>query len=284
MRKHHLYAAKLSINQNLFSYPLNITKAHFKKGIATSEKFFSKYKSLWNFIDVTPLEIDEKLMIAGRVLRAKDEITSIVDTNVVQITKNSVENVAKWSNFLFDYQNEIVVFEERKGRISRNQFIEVFTQMIERNAFELGELKYELLPNASDLKKELKNLKKINYAKFHLIPANWDDDEEFNDLDEELKNLKSREAVHEYIAHESGLNPESKLFRKPVNMTLAGYGHFDVRGKDRNNENRQILSKQELLYESIQSGDDKIDEFTRNYLTFLKRAIDQHLGAAKNEY
>jgi hypothetical protein len=66
-------------------------------------------------------------------------------------------------------------------------------------------------------------------------------------------------------------------------MTIAGYGHFDVRGTDTDGDNKQLISNQELIYESIQSGDDIVEEFTRHYFTFMKKAIQQHLGASKDE-
>ncbi|MFI2859027.1 DUF4747 family protein [Paenibacillus sp. JSM ZJ436] len=176
-----------------------------------------------------------------------------------------------------------MTFEERIGRISKNQFVEVFKQLILVNASELGDIKYEILPAAENLKTELRKFKHIYYAKFELIPANWDDDEEFDELDKELKNLGVNEATHEYKAMNQGMNPDSKLFSKPVNMTLAGYGHFDIRGLDQDGESKQLISKQELLYESIQSGDDIIEDYSRNYFVFVKRAIQQHLGASKND-
>ncbi|MFE5322842.1 hypothetical protein ACFQ88_29575 [Paenibacillus sp. NPDC056579] len=283
MRKHHLYAVKLSINETLFSRPLRETKAHFLNAINTSGIFLKKYNSLWNFIDIAKESIEGRIIVAGRILRGKDEGTNVVDTADVKVRRNNVENVASWSNFIFDYATEIVIFEERIGKISKNQFIEVFKQMVEINTPELGELKYEFLPAADNLKDELKKLKVINYARFHLIPANWDDGDDFNELDEELKNLGTSEAVHEYKARGTGLNPQSRLIKKPVNMSLAGYGHFDVRGTDQEGENKQVISKQELLFESVQTGDDIIEDFTRNYLSFLRKAIDQHLGASKHE-
>ncbi|MDO3677552.1 DUF4747 family protein [Paenibacillus ehimensis] len=283
MRKHHLYAVKLSINETLFSRPLRETKTHFFNAITTSGIFLKKYNSLWNFIDITKDTIDGRNIIAGRILRGKDEGTNVVDITDVKIKRNNVKNVASWSNFIFDFATEIIIFEERAGKISKNQFIEVFKQMVEINAPELGELKYEFLPAAENLKDELRKLKVINYARFQLIPANWDDDDDFNELDQELKNLGASEATHEYKAKGTGLNPESRLIKKPVNMSLAGYGHFDVRGTDHDGVNRQVISKQELLFESVQSGDDIIEDFTRNYLSFLRKAIDQHLGASEHE-
>ncbi|MVO99056.1 hypothetical protein [Paenibacillus lutrae] len=283
MRKHHLYAVKLSINETLFSRPLKESKMHFLSAINTSGIFLKKYNSLWNFIDIAKEDIAGRNIVAGRILRGKDEGTNVVDTTDVKIKRNNVENVASWSNFIFDFATEIVIFEERVGKISKNQFIEVFKQMIEINAPELGELKYEFLPAAENLKGELKKLKVINYARFQLIPANWDDDDDFNELDKELKNLGTSEAVHEYKAKGTGLNPDSILIKKPVNMSLAGYGHFDVRGTDKDGMNKQVISNQELLFESVQSGDDIIEDFTRNYLSFLKKAIEQHIGASKNE-
>lgn len=281
MRKHHLYTAKISVSEHLFSKSLKDIKPNFYEGITTSGIFLNLYNSLWNFMDITPLTFKGRELIAGRIVRAKDESTRIVDTDTIKVKKDNISNVASWSNFLFDYQTEIVVFEERLGKISKNQFIEVFKQLIEVNAPELGEIQYKLLPAADNLKAELAKFQIINYARFELIPANWDDDEEFNELDEELKNLKATEAVHEYKSDFEGLNPKSNMFRKPVNMSLAGYGHFDVRGRDNEGDNKQVNSKQELLYESVQSGDDIIEDFTRNYFTFIKKAIEQHLGATK---
>jgi len=283
MRKHHLYAAKISINEHLFTKPLEELKPFFFEGIVTTGIFIGLYKSLWSFLDISKIEIDGRVFIAGRVVRAKDESTKIVDTVNAKVKKGNVENVASWSNFLFDYETEIVIFEERIGKISKNQFLEVFKQLIQINAPQLGEIKYELLPAADNLKAELRKFKHIHYARFELIPANWDDDDEFNELDQELKNLGVHEAVHEYKAKYNGMNPESRLFSKPVNMSLAGYGHFDIRGADHEGENKQLISKQELLYESIQSGDDIIEDFSRNYYVFIKKAIQQHLGASKNE-
>lgn len=216
-------------------------------------------------------------------VRAKDETTNIVDTTIAKVKKGNVSNVASWSNFLFDFETEIVIFEERLGKISKNQFAEVFKRLIEINAPKLGEIIYKLLPAADNLKAELRKFKVINYARFDLIPANWDDDDEFNELDQELKNLGATEAVHEYKAKYQGLNSNSRLLTKPVNMSLAGYGHFDIRGSDHDGENKQLISKQELLYESIQSGDDIIEDFTRNYFTLIRKAIKQHLGASGNE-
>lgn len=283
MRKHHLYAAKININENLFSKPIEESKPLFYEGISTSGIFLKLYDSLWNFMDISKINIAGRDLIAGRVVRAKDESKITVDTDNNRLTKDNVSNVASWSNFVFDYETEIVVFEERIGKISKNQFLVVFTHMVEINARDLGELKYKLLPAADNLRAELRKFKTIHYARFELIPANWDDDEEFNDLDEELKSLGANEAVHEYKARNQGLNPSSRLFAKPINMSLAGYGNFDLRGTDAEGENKQLISKQELLYESLQSGEDEILEFGRNYYNLLLKAVHQHLEASKNE-
>lgn len=283
MRKHHLYAAKISINENLFTKPLEELKPFFFDGIVTTGIFIGLYKSLWSFLDTSVIEIDRRVFIVGRVVRAKDETTKIVDTVNAKVKRGSVENVASWSNFLFDYETEIVIFEERIGRISKKQFVEVFKQLIQINAPQLGEIKYKFLPAADNLRAELRKFNHIHYARFELIPANWDDDDEFNELDQELKNLGVNEAVHEYRAKNKGMNPDSKFFSKPVNMSLAGYGHFDIRGVDYEGEKKQLISKQELLYESIQSGDDIIEDFIRNYHFFIRKAIHQHLGASKDE-
>jgi hypothetical protein len=79
MRKHHLYSAKLSINENLFTRPLQELKPFFFKGIVTSGAFPKLYNSLWNFLDVSKIEIEGRTILAGRILRAKDESTKIVD-------------------------------------------------------------------------------------------------------------------------------------------------------------------------------------------------------------
>lgn len=283
MRKHHLYAAKLSINENLFTQQLENLKTLFLEAISTSSIFLNFSGSLWNFIDIERIRLDGRFLIAGRLLRAKDEVARVVDTKKISIKTSSVENAASWSNFLFDYETEIVIFEERKGRISRRQFLEVFKLLVEINSKEIGDIAYVLLPAAENIKQELKKFKHIYFARFELIPANWDDEEEFNDLDEELKKLGATQAVHEYkTKYVNGLNPESKFFSKPVNMALAGYGNFDIKGNDLNGERKHLKSSQELLYESIESGDDNIEEFSKNYLIILKRAIQQHLGAASN--
>lgn len=285
LRVHHLYAAKISINENLFTKPLFQVKPFFLQGIKTSGIFLMEYNSLWNFLDIEKLDIEGRTVLAGRLCRGKDEFTRVIDIENIKIKKDKKDkkdNVASWSNFLFDYETEIVIFEERRGRISRYQFMDLFKRLISINAPELGLLEYQFIPAAENIRLEIDKFSKIYYARFEIIPANWDDDEDFNDFDEALKDLGTNKASQVYES-KNGLNKNAKLFKKPVNMALAGYGKFNFSGTDKEGDHKQLDSSKELFYRTVYSDEEVISEMAHEYFSFLEKAIEQHLGESKHE-
>lgn len=66
------------------------------------------------------------------------------------------------------------------------------------------------------------------------------------------------------------------MFKDPVNMSLAGYGQFDMNGKDNTGNYKVLKSYEELLSEIIKLEDDVIEEFIEKSYVFLLLAIDQH--------
>ncbi len=283
MRVQHLYAAKLSIHENIFSRLIDDMKPLFKKGIRVSAKPMRWSDSYWAFMDIQQITIDSRFLIAGRLYRGRDEDVEVMvlENEEVKTKIENVQNATTKSNFVFDYETEIVVFEERHGKISKNQFIEMFKKLIMSNVPEIGDLESEFLPLEESLLMEINKFSKVYAAKFELKPANWNDDEDFSDLDEELKDLKTHKAIHMYESRD-GLNREARLFRKPVNMVIAGYGKLFLSGRDLEGNTKQLDSENELLSQRIEAPDEDIKEVVTSYINLLFKAISQHLGARRD--
>lgn len=283
LRVHHLYAAKISILEHLFTEPLSVLKQSFRTGISASGITLRAHNSIWTFMDVEQIHEQDRELIIGRLCRGRDEKSEVLDieSSTPTLKLDNFPNVATWSNFVFDYETEIVVFEEKSGRISIHQFIEVFLQLIIVQAPEIGNLESEFIPFEENIKEQIKKFNKIKYAKFHLKPANWDFEDEFSDLDEQLKLLRSHKATQIYESKD-GLNTESNLFRKPVNMIIAGYGNFVLSGIDNEGSQKKLNSKDELWTQTIDAPDGEPSEVSHHYITFLEKVIKQHRGGADN--
>ncbi|WP_407306132.1 hypothetical protein [Desulfosporosinus sp. SB140] len=283
-RVHHLYAAKLSITEHLFTKPLAQLKPLFKDGIVTSKNYLTEYESIWALMDVQRLYIKERELIIGVLCRGRDQNATILDvaSTIAHLKEDSVKNVATTCNFVFDYETEIVVFEEKVGKVSKLQFAEMFVKLILAHSPDLGEIDSELIPLANIIKEEIRKFKSIHYARFELRPANWNDDDDFSDFDSKLKLLKTNKAIQAYES-QGGLNTESELFRKPVNMVVAGYGKLDLKGIDKEGIGKQLNSENELLCQTIDAPDEELVKAVGYYYEFLLKAIKQHKGASKDD-
>lgn len=283
-RVHHLYAAKLSITEHLFTMPLELLKPLFKDGIVTSTSFLTEYESIWALMDVQSLYIKGRELIIGELCRGRDQNATILDvaSTIALLKEDNVKNVATICNFVFDYETEIIVFEEKPGKVSKLQFAEMFVKLIIAHSPDLGEIESELLPVANIIKEEIRKFKSIQYARFELRPANWNDDDDFSDFDSKLKLLRTHKAVQAYESQE-GLNAESELFRKPVNMVVAGYGKLDIKGIDNEGHTKQLNSENELLCETIDAPEGELTKAVEYYYEFMLKAIKQHKGASKND-
>lgn len=274
MRNCNLYALKISVSENIFSQKLSYLKKFFKKAIRDSDEYIEEYDSVWGFIDTMEIKKNRRTLLSGTLLRGKDQIKKLVDTDKKSLKKGLVPNVAHEAHFIFDYQTEIVIFEEKKGIISRYQFERIFKEIILTHEPDLGHLVSDFLP-APNLLKEIDKFEKIKYAKFKLHPANWNFDDNFDELDMNIKELKANKVTQTYESEE-GLDKKSKMFKDPVNMSLAGYGQFDMNGKDNTGNYKVLKSYEELLSEIIKLEDDVIEEFIEKSYVFLLLAIDQH--------
>ncbi|SJZ91973.1 hypothetical protein [Selenihalanaerobacter shriftii] len=280
MKKIDLYATKISVSEKLFSHNLSDLKQYILKAILESKGFIEYGDSIIGFTDINKFNIQRRILVVGKLCRGKDQAQKIIDSDSGELRDHHVPNVAHESYFLFDLKTEIVVFEERKY-ISKFQFGKMFSTLISYNQPNVGRLENKLLTSISILR-QIDEFSEINYAKFNLIPANWDYSEEFDELDEKIKELEAEKAEHEYKS-DGGLNKEAMLFKDSVNMGLSGYGDFKLGGKDLEGNIKEVYSEEEHLSQTIKLEKNNLDEFIDKALGFLFKAIAQHKESSDYE-
>jgi len=192
-----------------------------------AEKFY------WALGDVDKVEIDGNNIVYGRLGKtAKERFETVYNEEKHSYSKELIKiNSSNYSNFFIMTDYNIIAFEE-KYTISRNQFRKKFIKMwLETTS---SEIEFEFLLDEAEVYDLIKTWDKIHSASFKLVPTNPSSREDFAPLDNFIRETQATKAKLVFENKDNGLNFQDSAISRGVSMSSAGYGEFDVKGRQGN--------------------------------------------------
>jgi len=278
--KKNIYATKININQNIFNYNIEELIPLIADAVLNSNNICYEKKNLkWVFVDTKEIVIDDMQLIMGYLCKIrKTDIITVYDDDKHDTYNSNIQNSAYLSLFLLDPINEILIIEDN-SEIKVDRFINIFEKLCYLSKPEIGEIKIKKYPRKDKIDNYLKDINKIYYGKFKLIPANFGSAKGFKKLDEVMKSEKIRE-MDITLKNEDGniVNDKESIFHSCVEMVKNAYGTFKIKVKYNNsNKIKKIDSDLMLFKKNIHFK----ENITENIMEF-KGLLDQVLRSKKD--
>lgn len=258
-----IFGAKININENIF-YPdyHNIIPLIGEAILNHRGITIKRRNTTWTFVDIKEILIDNDKYVTGKLCKVKlISKENRFSEEKHKLYEEEVKNIAFTSEFLLDVNNELLVFESN-GEIKEEHFIENFSKLCSSIDIKIGELKIKLYPKKESIDNLIKDINKVYYAKFNIVPANFKSKNGFSKLDETLKLDKINE-MNTVIKSESGeINTEEgSVFDGFMNMVKKAYGSFNITASLKNEKKKTQIGSKNLLYTmNIVKGDNDTDE------------------------
>lgn len=227
----------------------------------TSKELNGEEKTIrYKFCDL--IKYNDDSTIIGRLVKIyPGEIQSYDAKKDTVVTKNA-DNCAASSTFLLDLHNEEVAFITRLG-LGYNQFNTHFKILVD-NLFDDFSFELMLENNIGELKRKIKNLKRIISIRSVIIPPNAgtkDFDIIFGPSADDFKKSGATKCITTLEVPKKGnasINIETDYHKKIFYAVAKGYGSMTVIGKDNNNDNARVTSELDAPY-SISIPDSEKD-------------------------
>lgn len=248
-----IYAAKININQNIFNYNVNNLIPLIRDALLMSVNHSVETKTnKWAFVEVNETSVEERMYIIGKLCKIKKEsIEKEFDEEKFKVEKRVRTNIVRESSFLLDISSEIVILEENSD-ITKEEFIKYFALLCYRIKQTIGQIKIEFYPKSSDIDSLLRNVEKVYYAKFNIIPANYTSKNGFKKLDDLLKDEKIS-GLNMTIRNNDGDIDLSQgtIFNQGVEMVKNAYGKFKINIKNKDSKSRKTIDSECTIYKKI---------------------------------
>lgn len=237
--------AKVSINQNLFSRPINeLVNAMVEALIQPKEKYMQKIKGkeyIWALASGKEYNFPEGKVIFGRIIKTSPEVIPLWDFESEQEIDNLTPNYLNGlCHYLFDPKEELIVFRCNPN-IPVKQMMEAFSKLCEINSDELGSIKVIPFLRDKDLVTAIKDMHILTRVKFSIIPANPGISPEFEAIEKALGKTGTKKTILEFNG--SDLTYDNTILEEATNKVIAGQGEATYIGRDRKNQEKVISSR-----------------------------------------
>lgn len=241
-----LYFSKININSHIYNVYedkkelkriLDLVYLKIKDGVEykrEAQKYQENgetylYDANYKFSNIHKLDGELKGTIVGTIIKNSKLFINEVDEKTGKIKKKAVPN-SEVIDFYFDVHNEIVAFHTT-NRFGYQEFNLAFKHLLnistsepdEEYNFEVSLLKKGL--NVKDIKKELKNIGKLEMLKIEIIPPNPDDgllDNIQKNGEKYLNSIKAGNITNTstiFISKtQKGLNLDAKVIEEELEM------------------------------------------------------------------
>lgn len=227
----------------------------------------------WTFGDSSfPFFEDDKIIFGklGKNRESERKTTYHGDSRKFVKEKSKDPKTESISRFAISTKTHIIIFEEKKSKISWQQFVRVFSQAFWVYYNDLSSLKIDPMIESGQVFQWIKQYDKITSINFHLSPSNPDSEEEFEAIDQLLRESKTKDASLLLKNKETGLNTDSLLFKQGIYLSGAGYGNYSLTG-EKGNEESKLDSKDKIMRQQISTSDD--EESIRQAILNLLRGL-----------
>lgn len=228
--KRKFLAAKVNINQNIFNDDVEylislIPKAILQKPILKK----ARSKWTWEFTEINK-EADAPNILHGYFVKSRNE-KKLGKDGEKTFYYDLPYPAAYQSFFLYDSENEILVFEET-GDINRDEFINAFSRIIYNARAEIGEIVIEVVPIKQVLYDKILEIEYLTKIEFDLIHPNLVPKDAYKDLSDIIRNEQATR-LKTVLENSEGLNKEGNIIQSGLRMVSNGYGKVNAYGFSR---------------------------------------------------
>lgn len=236
MKKRTFYFAKINIHGNIFSPDLeDLIAIHIPRVIKEVNTIkLSSYN--WSFTDLKEINILNSLIIHGNVTKSKHAKQKIKDGKKTY-EKRSDDELAETAYFVYDLNNEILVFETN-SKITIDAFITFFTRLLSQDTI-IGEVIIKPIPIQYEIIKQLLSFDKVTQISFELIHPN-PGKKEFNSYNELIHgaNLKKLDITMSNteegikLSDQNNNDVTNPIITDGIDLVERGYGEIDIIGEN----------------------------------------------------
>lgn len=219
-------AAKVNINANIFSANMKELIPLIPDAILKKPEI-KKNSWTWKFRDLKEFHDDGTRYIYGNLGKSRQEVVTVDEgdkTGIYTIPKPVASN----SQFLYDSNSEILIFEET-GKIGRDDFIEMFERLVFQSNINIGEIKVTLIPIKEIVYKEIMSIDLLTRIEFDFIPPNFMGKKDFKSLHQIIKD-ENATRMKTIFENDKGLNKEGDFIKEGIEMVSHSYGEVKASG------------------------------------------------------
>lgn len=220
---------------------------------------------LYKFFDTEVVEFDGKEFISGQLVKYNPaDIERVVDESEQKIVDEDVKNkVVGMSRFIIDASSSIVMFMEVPNVISRETFVNRFTELFKKNYDDYFiELSITPIKEQYSFIETIRKFRAVKQISITLFPSNPNFADRWKVIDERLRNnhiTKYKETQENNISGQN-IRIDEETENKFL-MAEDGYGESHASGIDENGNERTISTKDEVKHISKQIPPD-MDKIT----------------------
>ena len=218
-------AAKVNINQNIFSSNKEKLITLIPDAINRKEEL-KKHSWTWKFTDIEFFNFDNKEYIFGNLAKSRYESVDVLEGDKTKSFR--IPNpVATSASFFYDVVHEVLIFEE--GPINKNEFMQIFEELVYKSNIEIGEIKVNLIPIKDQIYREIQAIEVLTKIEFDIIPPNMIEKDTYKTLNQIVtdENATRMKMVFE---NEDGLNKEGDYITEGIEMTSNAYAETKAYG------------------------------------------------------
>jgi len=221
-------AAKVNINRNIFSSNKESLISMIPDAIKPSQEY-KKGTWTWKFADVNSF-IDHKTdYIFANLVKSRYQGIDVLDGD--KTTRYEIPKpVANKAKFLYDAKHEILIFEETAD-IRRDDFLQVFEQLIYAGNIEIGQIIVKLIPIKEEIYREIMSMEFITKVEFEFIPPNFIEKKTFKKVSEIIQD-ENATRMKVSLENRDGLNKSGDLINQGIEMVSNAYGDVKAYGFD----------------------------------------------------
>ena len=286
MAKTTIYAAKININENIFSpnyeniIPL-IGEAVLNKNVIESREYNKSHRKnikytecveRFHFSKTEKVDINGYEYIFGYLHMSRDSYRVIENGDEDDVSTKKENNIISKNMFLLDVDNEIIVFESNKN-LNYSKFMKYFAQLCSSINYNIGKLVLTLYPKNYEIDRIVCNMDKIYSAEFKIIPANFKSNRGFMELDKVMKN-EGIEELTQIIKNKNGNidSSEGSIFSNAMDMVKKAYGNCIVKYRDKSTgEDLLFKSKDKIYVEHIDKDINDESDIKTKFSEFIEK-------------
>lgn len=274
-----LFVGKVNINPSLFSPEFSVGRQRlrhlFEQPLKqTVTTIWGERESTWVVIDNELVETPIGVLACGRLGRIGQRSVPGFDLDMFKRVRTVVPNAYEHSNFVFDPETELIVFEERAS-ISERMFRQVFAALCQLADPDLGHMSVYPKIDMATFEAAVKRLARVRRMEIDFVrpnPVNMDG------LCDEFRRrlLDEPNSDHTAVHMEStgGLRADSAAVAVGLQMVDKTYGSAEFEGDSEAGISVVIRSDDQSLKRSVQALDDPrsfVKEFVKVHIEFGHR-------------